>query len=1078
MLRVASRALMLALAGLALAATSALAHSGVFEAGAAEVDASWHVGASAGQYATQCTDSSAIQANRCSFIGDHGVDPTTDSILKDASYGIESRLSARALVIQGPEGNRYALVKADLYIPQDLLYRRVAEILEADNLSPDPSKHSGITAQTLTMAVTHDHSSPYYSSPSWGVWAFQDVFDARFYEYYAERLARAVELATQRLQPARVGAEVLSLDKPQRISVPPTTADDGTPAGYPWVDTDHDVSVVRFDTTEGRPIAVLANYGLHGESLNGNDLISADWIAVMQRVVDRETGAVTVFTQSAVGTTEMARAGVGHPLSAFLHDRLEFAHRDYAETDWSGHLVGDVVVKAWREIGANAPSDPSRYVSFMSGRMAFAMKDAWYPGPLSHPYPGVSSCRTQSALSGNPRLPVVGLPDCQSASDFTGFPGPPSTGVTTSQLEQAGIPIPENYSFPSYMALEEDMDVHLQALRIGSILFTICSCEQWKDQAENIITRTDQTANNEYWGFDWSDPNNSHTHTFDPYFTGYCTRNNDGTYGDYGSEQDPYGTGTWNCPSAADNPNSGHIPDKLIEHMRAQVRNPANGWNLQKNVAWAESERIGSNSKGQQTYNQIWGNFTQDDGCGADLNHPCAPGQQSPSARFGYRITVPMSMGNDYNGYIASYREYMRGDHYRKALTGWGPHSSDYMATRLVTMGRELKAPDVGKPWQLPSYEQDLVQEADSPALQAKVRADLANNDTRAAALGHLGQAAIAGYSAALPADGGTAAPVSQPHDIKRFDAAFFTWNGGDNFTDNPEVVVQRLDGDQWVDYADQSGEIPVTVKFPASQTKGGSPTDLASYATGTYDWLWTADFEAYVSWFAPSDRPRATPPGEYRFVVSGTRREGAIPRDVSYQVTSQPFKVVPWDGITVDKLSTVGGQVTFNVGPTHQLTGTQSEMDDTVTVGPNPLTASIGPIDYPDTYPDDAYHRANQPRFIRNYRMYERDPSTGATEWFCFTCSFRPWLDAGDATAAYVTFVAPNGTRAKVSATETAPGTWTASQTLPAGYSAYVAPGDVCDRWGDYNAAGAGSVPQGDPGMDCVPPDARTLIG
>ena len=50
-------------------------------------------------------------------------------------------------------------------------------------------------------------------------------------------------------------------------------------------------------------------------------------------------------------------------------------------------------------------------------------------------------------------------------------------------------------------------------------------------------------------------------------------------------------------------------------------------------------------------------------------------------------------MTNDYNGYIASYREYQRGDHYRKALTGWGPHSSDYMASRLVTMGRQFNDP-------------------------------------------------------------------------------------------------------------------------------------------------------------------------------------------------------------------------------------------------------------------------------------------------------------------------------------------------------------------------------------------------
>ena len=58
------------------------------------------------------------------------------------------------------------------------------------------------------MAVTHDHSSPYYSSTSWGVWAFQDVFDVRFFDYYAKRMAEAVERAAGDLKPVRVGASV------------------------------------------------------------------------------------------------------------------------------------------------------------------------------------------------------------------------------------------------------------------------------------------------------------------------------------------------------------------------------------------------------------------------------------------------------------------------------------------------------------------------------------------------------------------------------------------------------------------------------------------------------------------------------------------------------------------------------------------------------------------------------------------------------------------------------------------------------------------------------------------------------
>ena len=151
--------------------------------------------------------------------------------------------------------------------------------------------------------------------------------------------------------------------------------------------------------------------------------------------------------------------------------------------------------------------------------------------------------------------------------------------------------------------------------------------------------------------------------------------------------------------------------------MKAQVNNDANGWNDLSNILWAESEPTDPT--------QIKGNYTH-----AEL----PPG-------LGYRLTVPISMANDYNGYIASYREYQRGDHYRKALTAWGPHSSDYMATRLVGMGGELNGG--------PTLPDEVGQE--------KVVADLALNDQRADKLGEIGETSVTAYEAALPDDGGSA---------------------------------------------------------------------------------------------------------------------------------------------------------------------------------------------------------------------------------------------------------------------------------------------------------------------------------
>ena len=152
--------------------------------------------------------------------------------------------------------------------------------------------------------------------------------------------------------------------------------------------------------------------------------------------------------------------------------------------------------------------------------------------------------------------------------------------------------------------------------------------------------------------------------------------------------------GTWTCKDPR-NPSQDlpALSDQKVERMHRQVTNPANGWNDVEYAAQADSEPA--------DLRQIKGNYTHDDLCGSatgvpedDWNESCEAGETSPSAALGYKLTVPISMANDYNGYIATYREFQRGDHYRKALTGWGPHSSDYMASRLVNMGRVLAGGD------------------------------------------------------------------------------------------------------------------------------------------------------------------------------------------------------------------------------------------------------------------------------------------------------------------------------------------------------------------------------------------------
>ena len=913
---------LLCIAALLVVAFPSAAQAAELKAGVGDVDASWHVGAASGQYA-----SDGARANDKEF------DPHGHTTRRAPSYGLQSRLRARALVVEGPDGKRIAIVKQDLYLPQDLLWRRAAQLIEAKDI--------GITRETFSMVATHNHSSPYYSSPSWGVWTFQDVFDLRSYEYYAQRLADAVEEAANNLKPVRVGGAVRRLADVHRSVPGPETADDGTPAGFPQSYGDHDLIVVRFDDISDpanpKPLANLVNYALHPESLEDHDLISADYLGPLERMLDRETGAMTIFSQGGVGGHEPERSEWHEPSER--RQLLPRAVRRGGADGARGRRRGRWGVHG-RRLGPSRPGRRRRAAGAVPDRGARRHGGSLVPGA------GLPPCANRLRLPHRqdlPGRPARARPARCLSADWGGFESlGVDPGLTTDTFQELGIPLPENASLPSYTGLEETMSVHLQAFRIGDILFTLCSCEQWHEQSRNIKTRTNRTQGDQWNGY------------------------------------------VWECQ-----PNGTTITQHECDRMRAQVLNDAAGWNDPDYAPYAESEPT--------NVEEIKGNYT----------HSELPTDQ------GYTLTVAIGMANDYNGYISTYREYQRGDHYRKSLTGWGPHSSDYMATRLVGLGGQLNGGEA------PPAE----------TLDGKTELDMANNDAKAEALGRAAGAYTQAYEATLPDDAGAGEAVEQPEDeIERFDAVTFTWTGGSNYTDLPEVAVQRRGASGWEDFADQSGEIPITVKYPAT-------AEAVNYLLGQR-WEWTAHFEAFASEI-DTGRGTATPAGTYRFVVKGQSRQGGAV--VPYELASEEFDVRPWDGITVEDLRLEPNRaVSFKVGPRRVIDGVE-----------------IGPIDYPDSY--EVSRRA---RFIQEQRVMMRDRSDpNRVTWFCFTCSFRPWLDTGNASQATVT-IAKAGGKAKTVPAFERDGRWVTDYSLRRGEQAYVAAGGVVDALGNFNGSATPRVP------------------
>jgi hypothetical protein len=897
-------ALALLSAGLTVSAHSASAASDQLYAGAAVVDATWHVGASAGQYASTASPQDEW-------------DPNVQSVKNAPSYGVASRLSVRALVLKNPGGYPVALVKDDNYLSQDMLVRRAAAILA--------ERGSSVTYDHLLVSGTHDHNSPYYSTPAAGVWLFQDAMDLRMFEYQARAIATAVQRAEKQLRPARMGAVTVPFSTFQGNIAGAGIGEDGAPVGYPLQENDHGATVLRVDGTDGRPIATYANYAEHGESLDGYDLISGDWIAPFQRYVDRATGAPVVFSQGSVGSAEgpyeHAYPKGKAPLTADGVPAI-WAHLGYAQAERGAHLLADAVMRGWRS-------------THLTSHAEVAMLTHWVPGPVSHPYPSVSNCRTGQSVDGDPGAPVLGLPDCERSSDAFGQ-SLPAAGLYDA-LRATGLPIPANYDAPAFGAVEENARLKLQAVRLGKVLLESCACEPQSDLITALETRTDKVQGNKWNGFDVaSQPQVSAAWPGRTVRACFAVK------------------GGMSCPDPRDYTGAARtvVPPAAFAHMEAEINNPADGWDDPSYAAQANGEPTDPR--------QIKGNFTS----------------HELSSRCGYDVTVGLGHTGDYNGYTVSYREYMSRDAYRKALTSYGPHTADYMVTRLMAMASALSCGTA------------LLAEP----LDAAAAADEVRQQAEAAALGQLSSYYLDTWDAQLPSSAGPASALLQPKSLQRFGAATFRWVGGDNFTDNPTVTVQRRVGSRWVSYADQSGEVQVVLDQPDQVV-----SSLASNRSGAQRWTWTASFEAYDAFPRTTIPGGQVPSGTYRFAVSGRIKAGGSQKP--YALVSQAFSVSRFTGLT--------GHV--------ERSGS---------------TVSFVPAAYPRTY-------ASPIRFVGD----DKGGLPKAGSVICKTCTFRPW--ATHPVLSRVVWTTSSGRHLV--------GT---SVTLRPGETAWIAPGGLTDSYGETNRA------------------------
>ena len=210
---------------------------------------------------------------------------------------VAARSHARSL-IQGAGRDQLAIVKTDLYIPQDLLRRRAAQLLETGTLRhhlarPDDDRRPRpLVADVLVHVVGRVGISGRVRRAHLRLPLGSHLRGGR--EGVANMIAGA----------CRGRGRPLRQDAPATRSARRSPMTGPRPA-IPEKHTDHDLTSCASTTyrtpSDPKPLANFVNWSGHPEMLSGNDLISADYVGPFQRMLDRETHAVTIFSQGAVG---------------------------------------------------------------------------------------------------------------------------------------------------------------------------------------------------------------------------------------------------------------------------------------------------------------------------------------------------------------------------------------------------------------------------------------------------------------------------------------------------------------------------------------------------------------------------------------------------------------------------------------------------------------------------------------------------------------------------------------------------------------------------------------------------------
>lgn len=281
------------------------------------------------------------------------------------STGVLDRIYHRIVAIDDGT-TQFFIVSSDICLYSPSEYDKVAARLQ---------KQYGINPLNLWWSVTHTHSAPEVGAFGlYGIYMgdrIRHTVDSVYTAMVEQKLIDGILEARKNLAPAHLGVGWgFSQANINRRAI--DTNGKASLGLNPDGPVDRRIGLLRLDREDGSPIALIANYPMHGTVLGPSNLeISGDAPGVVSEYVEKKIGAPVLFINGAAGNMAPiysvypnARAGHLSQFQVLLGDRILKANQKISSViDTIKLVTGSLTVETPRKPGMEWSSDLSKYTS-------------------------------------------------------------------------------------------------------------------------------------------------------------------------------------------------------------------------------------------------------------------------------------------------------------------------------------------------------------------------------------------------------------------------------------------------------------------------------------------------------------------------------------------------------------------------------------------------------------------------------------------------------------------------------------------------------------------------------------------